>query len=129
MGMEELAHWAFVACVIIAIVSGLAVGLMFYNKDANFNNTNAFLILVLFLLGIAVGLINITSKEVTLFLTAAIALMVASMANVWAPLSTIHELLADWATFVFNYIVAFVAPVAVITAIRAVFAIEESKTE
>jgi hypothetical protein len=128
MEMEKLAHWAFVACVIIAIVMGLVVGYMSYNNDANLDNTNAYVILVLLILGIIVGLINITSTEVTPFLIAAIALIVASTANVWAPLSTIHELLADWATFILNYIVAFVAPAAVIIAIRAVFSMEKSKT-
>jgi hypothetical protein len=127
MEMEKLAHWAFIACVIIAIIMGLVVGYMHYNNDANLNNTNAYVILVLLILGIIVGLVNITSTEVTPFLIAAIALIVASTANVWSPLSTIHELLADWATYILNYIVAFVAPAAVLIAIRAVFAMEESK--
>jgi hypothetical protein len=100
---------------------------MHYNHDANLANTNAYVILVLLILGIIVGLINITSTEVTPFLIAAIALIVASIANVWSPLSTIHELLADWATYILNYIVAFVAPAAVLIAIRAVLAMEESK--
>lgn len=127
MEMEKLAHWAFIACVIIAVIMGLAVGQMHYNQDANSANTNAYVILLLLILGIIVGLINITAKEVTPFLIAAIALIVASGANVWSPLSAIHGLLADWATFILNYIVAFVAPAAVIIAIRAVFVMEESK--
>jgi asparagine N-glycosylation enzyme membrane subunit Stt3 len=126
MEMEKLARWAFIACVIIAIVMGLVVGYMFYNKDSNFNNTNAYVTLVLLILGIIVGLINITATEVTPFLIVAIALIVASISNVWSPLSTIHELLADWATFILNYIVAFVAPAAVIIAIKAALAMEKS---
>jgi hypothetical protein len=127
MEMEKIAHWAFVACVVIAIVMGLVVGYMFYNLDTNFANANADVTLVLLILGIIVGLINITAKEVTPFLIATIALIVASISNVWAPLSTIHALLADWATYILNYIVAFVAPAAVIIAIKAVFAVEKSK--
>lgn len=127
--MEKLARWAFIACVVIAIVMGLVVGYMFYNRDTNLNNTNADVTLVLLILGIIVGLINITSKEVQSFLIVAIALIVASISNVWSPLSAIHELLADWATYILNYIVAFVAPAAVIIAIRAAFAMERAKAE
>ena len=125
--MDKIAHWAFVACVVIAIIMGLVVGSMFYNLDSNTGNANADVTLILLVLGIIVGLINITTKEVTPFLIATIALIVASISNVWAPLSTIHALLADWATYILNYIVAFVAPAAVIIAIKAVFAMEKSK--
>jgi hypothetical protein len=127
MEMEKIARWAFIACVVIAIIMGLVVGYMSYNGDANLNNTNAYVTLVLLILGIIVGLINITSTEVTPFLIVAIALIVASISNVWSPLSTIHELLADWAFYILHYIVAFVAPAAVIIAIRAAFAMEKSK--
>jgi hypothetical protein len=128
MEMEKIAHWAFVACVVIAIVMGLVVGYMSYNSDSNTVNTDADVTLVLLILGIIVGLINITAKEVTPFLIATIALIVASLSNVWAPLGTIHALLFDWAHYILNYIVAFVAPAAVIIAIKAVFAMEKSNT-
>ena len=128
MEMEKIAHWAFVACVIIAIIMGLVVGYMFYNGNS-ISDTNAYVTLVLLILGLIVGLINITSKEVTPFLIAAIALIVAAAANVWDPLSTIHALLSDWARFILNYIVAFVAPAAVIIAIRAVFSMEKMKPD
>jgi hypothetical protein len=138
MDMEKIAHWAFVACVIIAIIMGLVVGYMYYNSDAaakyNFQyntgdlaKTNAYVILVLLILGIIVGLTNVTAKEVTPFLIAAIALVVASGAHVWGPLGVINEVLADWATFILNYLVAFVAPAAVLIAIKAVFAVEKAK--
>jgi cytochrome b561 len=127
MEMEKIVHWLFIAFVIIAIVMGLVVGYMYYNSDTNFTNANAYVTLVLLILGIIVGLATITQKEVTPFLIATIALIVASISDVWAPLGTIHELLYDWARFILNYIVAFVAPAAVIIAIKAVFAMEKSK--
>ena len=126
MEMEKIAHWAFVACVIIAIVMGLVVGYMAWNGN-DIINTNADVILILLILGIIVGLVNITAKEVTPFLIAAIALIVASTANVWSPLSTIHALLSSWADYILQYIVAFVAPAAVIIAIKAVFTMEKAK--
>jgi hypothetical protein len=127
MDMEKIAHWLFTIFVVIAIVMGLVVGYLAYNHDANLANVNAYVTLLLLVLGIIVGLVMITAKEVTPFLIATIALIVASISNVWLPLSTIHELLFDWATYILNYIVAFVAPAAVIIAIKAVFAMEKSK--
>ena len=127
MELEKIAHWAFIACVAIAIVMGLVVGGLYYNHNSNTVNANADVTLVLLILGIIVGLVTITAKEVTPFLIATIALIVASISNVWGPLSTISALLSDWAMYILNYIVAFVAPAAVIIAIRSVFAMEEEK--
>jgi len=128
MEMEKIARWAFGAFVIIAIVMGLIVGYMRYNLDPNYTNVNGYVTLVLLILGIIVGLISITSKEVTPFLIATIALIVASsISNVWNPLTTIHELLYDWAATILNYIVAFTAPAAVIIAIKSLLAIERTK--
>lgn len=127
MEMEKIAHWAFIAFVIIAIVMGLIVGYMNNTSNSNYANANAYVTLVLLILGIVVGLITITAKEVTPFLIATIALIAASISNVWFPLSTINGLLYDWATAILSYIVAFVAPAAVIIAIKAVSAMERAK--
>jgi hypothetical protein len=132
MEIEKVARWAFAAFVIIAIVMGLVVGYMAYNatlhwSDSNVSNADAYVTLVLLVLGIIVGLISVTTKEVTPFLIAAIALIVATTSNVWLPLNTIHALLYDWAYAILRYIVAFTAPAAVIIAIRSVFAIERAK--
>jgi hypothetical protein len=128
--MEQIARWMFAACVIIAIVMGLVVGILLYNSVyslSDLRNIDAYVTLVLLVLGIIVGLISITTKEVTPFLIATIALIVASISNVWSPLSTIHELLYDWASYILRYIIAFVAPAAVLIAIRSVFAMEREK--
>jgi hypothetical protein len=127
MDMEKIARWAFTAFVIIAIVMGLIVGFMAYNGDANTADTRAYVTLIMLILGILVGIISITAKEVTPFLIATIALIVAASANVWAPLNTIHGLLYHWATEILNFIVAFAAPAAVINAIKSVLAVTRDK--
>jgi hypothetical protein len=136
MEMEKITRWAFIAFVVIAAVMGLVVGYMAWNanntypigwSDTNVSNTNGYVTLILLILGILVGLVNITAKEVNMFLIATVALIVASISKVWTPLDTIHPLLAYWADGILNYIVAFVAPAAVILAIKAVFAMEKSK--
>jgi uncharacterized membrane protein len=129
--MEEVARWAFIAFIVIAIVAGLAIGYMAWDAqswtDSNVANANGWVILIMLILGIIIGLTSITTKEVTPFLIATIALLVASAANVWGPLANIHDLLYYWATAILNYIVAFAAPAAVIISIKSVLAMAREK--
>jgi len=136
MEMEKIAQYAFIAFVFIAVIMGIAVGSMAYNANNNYDygwyyenvqSINGWVTLVLLILGIIVGLVSITVKEVMPFLLAAIALIVASMSNVWSPLETIHPLLAYLAEGILKYIVAFAAPAAVLNAIKSVLAIAKEK--
>ncbi|MDH5483441.1 MAG: hypothetical protein OEY22_11295 [Candidatus Bathyarchaeota archaeon] len=131
MEMEQIARWAYIAFVVLAIVMGLAVGYMAYNagtwSDPTVADTNGWVMLTMLILGIIIGITSITAKEVSPFLIATIALVVAASANVWSPLGKIHELLNYWATGILNYIVAFAAPAAVIISIKAVLAMAKEK--
>jgi hypothetical protein len=133
MNMEEIARWAFIGFIVIAVIAGLAIGYMAYSADPDHwddesvGNANGWVILIMLILGIIIGITSITAKEVTPFLIATIALVVASAANVWAPLGNIHELLYYWAKAILDYIVAFAAPAAVIISIKSVFAIAKEK--
>ena len=132
MEMEEIARWSFVIFAIIAIVAGLAVGYMAWNAplgwyDNNVENINGWVMIIMLILGIIVGITSITAREVTPFLIATIALVVAANANVWSPLGKIHQILDFWATGILGYIVAFAAPAAVIIAIKGVFAMAREK--
>ena len=131
--MEEIARWAYIVFVIIAIVAGLAVGYMAYDKapdteppwgfkHADVENIHGYVLIIMLILGVIIGITSITAREVTPFLIATIALVVAANANVWVPLGKIHMLLAYWATGILDYIVAFAAPAAVIIAVKGVFA-------
>ncbi len=127
MNMERIAQWAFTIFVILAIIMGLVVGFMEYANTAGTADTRAYTMLIMLILGIIVGLVSITAHEVTPFLIASIALIVAASAKVWDPLGTIHPLLSDWATAILDFIVAFAAPAAVINAIRAVLVVAREK--
>lgn len=133
MEMEKVARWAFVAVVVIAIVMGLVVGYMVniaaaHFSDSNVANANAYVTLILVILGIVVGFISVTAKEVTPFLVAAIALIVAGLSNIWSLLENgTLNLLYYWATEILTYIVAFAAPAAVIIAVRSLLAMEKAK--
>ncbi|MEM4704529.1 MAG: hypothetical protein QXJ02_05625 [Candidatus Bathyarchaeia archaeon] len=127
MEMEKIAQWAFTLFVILAIIMGLVVGYMAYADDPNYTTTHAYVMLILLILGVIVGIVSITTKEVMPFMIATIALIVAANADVWYPLNTIHGLLYDWARTILDYIVAFAAPAAVINAIKAVLAMARGK--
>ena len=129
MEMETISRWAYLLFVIIAVVAGLVVGYMAWSEGswAAVANVNGVVLLVMLVLGIIIGITSITTKEVTPFLIATIALVVAASANVWSPLDQIHALLDFWATGILSYIVAFAAPAAVIIAIKEVLTIAKEK--
>jgi len=128
MEKGKIPRYVYIAFIALAIVMGLIVGYMAYSAtnhwyDPTVRDINGWVILILFILGIVTGLVSITEKEVTPFLIATIALLVAAATDVWSPLSNIHDLLYYWATAILNYIVAFAAPAAVITAIKSMLPI------
>lgn len=104
-GMPALGAWAYLLGLAIAIVAGA------------FNATDSMVALVLGVLGLLVGLMNITEKEVPNFLVAGIAFLLSATA-----LSKLGlELGQVWMTGVFNNIAAFVAPAVAIVALKAVY--------
>jgi len=116
---EKLGEYAFVACIVIAIVAGIAAGF------ADFST--GWIALVLVVLGVVVGFTTITEKEVTPFLLAAIALTVASSGG-W--FLVINEAVAELGTVInsilFN-IASFVAPAAIILATKMVYELARKK--
>jgi len=134
MEMEEIARWAYIAFLVIAIVMGLAIGYMAYSAEYHFSdpdvqNYNGWVTIIMLILGIIIGVTSITSEEVTPFLIATIALLVAGIGDVWSPLMWVEalEVLYYLASTITSYIVAFAAPAAVIIAIKAVLAMTKEK--
>ncbi|MBU0530113.1 MAG: hypothetical protein KKC05_00395 [Nanoarchaeota archaeon] len=106
---QSVGSWAFILGVIIAILAGLAAGFL----DATMAGWITF---VLVILGLIVGFLNISDKETSGFLIAAIAIMAVGTAN----LSAIPSIGPYLAIMVQN-IAAFVAPAALIVALKAVY--------
>jgi len=134
MTWEEIAKYAFMAFAAIALIMGLVVGYMAYDQrpygfdDPDVADINGYVMLIMLILGIIVGLVSVTTKEVTPFLIAAIALIVTGTGiSVWSPLSKVHELLYYWATAILTYFVAFAAPAAVIISAKSIWAIAKEK--
>jgi len=94
-------NWAFLVGLIIALVAGF-VNIPFYA-------------LILVLLGLVVGFLNVSVKETHGFLVATVALIVAGSANL--------DLVWSGLTAILGNIVIFVAPAALVVAIKALYEI------
>jgi hypothetical protein len=139
MEIQEIARWAYIIFVVVAVLAGLILGYSAYDSyvltptdpPANWaekiKTNDGYVLFAMLILGIVVGLTSITRKEVTAFLIASIALLVASGANVWAGVWYLHPLLFFWASAILSYIVAFAAPAAVLISIKSVLAMAKEK--
>ena len=105
--LAMIGFWAFIVGLIIAVVAGIALP------------QNAIIIIVLIILGIIVGFLNITSKEIMLFLVATIALVVVG--NVFAPLTVLD--IGKFLGSMLSYVATLMAPAAIIAAIKALWAV------
>ena len=100
--------WAFIIGLVIALVFGI-IGAFSSGMDTSW------IIITLIILGIIIGFLNVTAKEVPTLLLAVIALIVVG--NVFDPLPFIGKFISS----VLHYFVVLVTPVAVIIAIKALW--------
>ena len=111
---NQVGKWAFLIGVIVAVVTGIGAGL-----NATWG-TSAWVTLLLVVLGLVVGFVNITTKEVQGFLVAAVAVLLANTANLGSVDTLVSPLGAILAGIVAKAVV-LVAPAALIVALRAVY--------
>ena len=108
-GMAKLGVWAFIIGLILSIVIAIIAAA----------SPPAWAIIVLAILGIIVGLLNVTDKEVSLFLVAGIGFILSFQA-----LAGIAEtVVLGWdavGTF-FSLLAIFIAPAVAIVAVKALF--------
>lgn len=100
---KKIGHYAFIVGVVLAIIAGIIV------------TNNPWIVLALVILGLVVGFLNVSAKETTEFLVASIALIAAGSANL-----TIIPYVGDYLTAILGYIAVFVAPAAIVVALKAV---------
>jgi hypothetical protein len=110
---HKVGHYAFVGGILIAILAGLL------------QTTSIFFAFSLLLLGIVVGFLNITAKEVTPFLVAAIALLVAGSAD-FQVLNIIFDPLGTVMNSLFSFIKIFVAPAAIVVSLKSIINLARS---
>ncbi|MBI2572957.1 hypothetical protein HYV86_03805 [Candidatus Woesearchaeota archaeon] len=111
--LHRLAHYTFFAGIVVCIL----VGVFFRTKLPP-----EMLVSTLVLLGLIVGLFNLTAKETTPFLVAAVALMLAGIVNL--QLFTLFGLwpnLGNILRSVLSNIVVFVVPGAIIVGMKVIW--------
>jgi hypothetical protein len=107
--MKKAGHYSFIAGIVLAVLMALVPQL---RGDV--------VIWVLVILGVIVGLLNITNKETLGFLVSALALIIASSASALT-LATIWTGL----TSILGNIIIFVSPAAIVVAMKTVYALAQ----
>ena len=110
--MEKFGSWAFIIGVVIAIVAG-------------YWPLNALITSVLIVLGLVVGLVNITGHETERFLLAAVSLVIVAKFG-GDYLSTI-EVVGPYFSSVFGAVQTFVIPATIIVALKTIYALAQDK--
>ncbi len=106
---QKLGHYAFIAGIIVAGLVALVPQIR--GDPATW---------VLVILGVVVGLLNIQAKEITEFLVAALVLLV-SFGMTALTLASLHITLG----IIWGNVITFVAPAAIVVAIKAVYVLAE----
>ena len=112
--LSMIGFWAFIVGLIIAVVVGIMAALGIIGSAVM-----PAIIIVLIILGLIVGFLNITAKEILLFLVATIALIVVG--GVFAPLSTFG--IGAMLDAILALVATLMAPAAVVAAIKALWAV------
>ncbi len=100
--MAQLGKWAFIVGLVICIVGGLGF-------------SQPWFVWLLALLGLIVGFLNVTDKECTKFLLAAIGLIIA--ASAWSSLPYV----GGYLTQILYNIVAFIGAAVLVVALKVLF--------
>ena len=106
MELHRIAHFAFFVGLLVAIVAGLfreVIG-------------PQVLVTTLVILGFFVGLFNLTAKETTPFLLAAVALMLAGIVNLG-----LIPVVGSYLRSILSNIVVFVVPGAILMGIKTIW--------
>jgi len=105
-----IGKWAFSIALLVAIIAGIL-------EPAG----NATIAWILVVLGLIIGLVNITMKEVSTFLVAAIALVLMTTSL------SILPALGMYLQSILVNIAVFVAPAAVVVALKAVYSVAAAR--
>src|SRR3989344_5397160 len=116
--MSQLGSWAVLLGLVLAVLSALVA------LDANLGNMITLLLVVI---GVVVGLLNVTDKETVAFLVASIAFMVSvgGLAPLVIALGGASGFVGGFVAKMLSNIAVFVAPAAAIVAIKAIYDISK----
>jgi hypothetical protein len=121
MREQSYGSWAFIIGVVLAIIFGLYQVTMNISSAAYEMNI---MTLILVIIGLVVGYSNIREKEKINFLIATIALLATNTATQWLILNQIGMNVINIGTIIagiLSFIGVFIAPAAVIVALKAIY--------
>jgi hypothetical protein len=107
MKSKFIGRWAFIAGLLIALLASFLTGY------------GATVAIVLFLLGLIVGLLNISGKDSNKFLLATIALLTGGIASLNAV--AMLGISISYLNMVLGSFIAFVSAAALVVAIKTIF--------
>lgn len=113
---KGVGKWAFLIGIIVALILGVVTG----TGQALGTTASAWLMLLLVVLGLIVGFANITAKETTPFLIAAVALLIANTAGL-ANINTLIPYLGSILEGIVMYLLMMVAPAALLVAVKSFY--------
>jgi hypothetical protein len=103
-------------------MAAFSIGLVLAIIYGVISRNDASVTLGLVILGIVVGFLNITRREMVLLLLTAVALIVVGKPS-FSPLNDLADGLGTSLNGIVSYLAVFMAPAAVITAVRAIWAV------
>ncbi|MFH0836174.1 MAG: hypothetical protein V1834_03360 [Candidatus Micrarchaeota archaeon] len=114
---KMIGPWAFILGLVIAIIAGF-LGPM-----------DSMYALVIAVLGIIVGILNVSDKEVNLFLLSGIGFLLGASSLipvVTGVFGVVSGDLAGWIVSILNYVIVFVSPAIAIVGIKALYDISQN---
>ena len=118
--LQAIGSWAFLLGAVVAVITG-AVSL---------DNTNPTIVFFLVLLGLIVGLLNVTIKEANSFLLASVSLvLVAGLGiSVFQDVGPIGNIpLGSYLVSILTRILVFVVPATIVVALKSIFALAKNR--
>lgn len=110
--LTKIGSWAFILGVLLALGSGLIQ----FNEQ-----TRAMITSLLIVLGLIVGLLNVTGKETTPYLIAAVSLVI--VANAGSSAMDKIAIIGPYASGMFSSVMTFVIPATIVVCLKAIYAL------
>ena len=109
-----LGSWAFLVGILLAVITGVVTGMGWANWDSTMVTG------VLAVIGLIVGILNITAKESNQFLLSGLVLILASVfgMSIMASVTTAPQILAA--------LLAMFVPAVIIVAVKSIFSVSKN---
>jgi hypothetical protein len=109
--MSEIGKWIFIIGMVIAVIAGFVQGYA------------SLILLLLFILGLVVGFLNVSDKNLPKFLMAAIALLLLGVSSISA--LSILGIVSVYLNAILGNFIAFVGAAALVVSIKAIIEVNK----